>query len=64
LTSWKQPVTLSGIRLVQRQQAEVNRIMEPQREAARARMQAYAEELHAQMQEENAQNYCSRCGGL
>jgi myosin heavy subunit len=41
--------------MVQRQQAEVARIMEPQRAAARERMQAYAQELHAQMQAEMRQ---------
>ena len=42
-------------KLAQRQQAEIARIMEPQRAAARDRMQAYAEELHAQMRTEMQQ---------
>jgi hypothetical protein len=41
--------------MVQRQQAEVARIMAPQQAAARERMQAYAQELHAQMQAEMRQ---------
>lgn len=42
--------------LLQRQQAEIARIMEPERAAARGRMQAYAEELHRQMQGEMQQS--------
>jgi DNA repair exonuclease SbcCD ATPase subunit len=51
-------------RLVQRQQAEINRIMEPEREAARARMQAYADELHAQMQAENRKTIAQDASAL